>query len=52
MNHDHNAPQQSLPADFIRDRRIGWHAFTRFTTLNCVGVAVLLVLMLVFLRLI
>ncbi len=41
---------QSVPKDLIAERMAGWHAFTRFTAANCVAVAVLLLLMLVFLR--
>ena len=39
-----------VPADLIAERRAGWHAFTRFTFLNCVAIAGILLLMLVFLR--
>ncbi|HEU0117767.1 MAG TPA: preprotein translocase subunit SecE [Alphaproteobacteria bacterium] len=47
-NHSSTPPQ--VPADYVAERVAGWHAFTRFTFIQCVAVAGLLVLMLVFLR--
>ncbi len=51
-DHNHNTGAPEVPEDLIADRVRGWHAFTRFTVANCVGIALLLILMLVFLRLI
>lgn len=44
----HTTPD--VPADLIASRQAGWKAFTRFTVVNCVAIAGILVLMLVFLR--
>ena len=44
------ASSGSVPKELISERMAGWHAFTRFTFVNCVAIAILLVLMLVFLR--
>jgi len=43
--------QQAVPSALVTERKEGWSAFTRATFISCVAVAVLLVLMLVFLRL-
>ncbi len=45
-----NTAEPQVPVDMLRDRRQGWHDFTRFVVLNCLAVAAILVLMLVFLR--
>ncbi len=49
MSSPSSVPQQ-VPASLIAERTAGWHAFTRFIVANCVSVAVILMLMLVFLR--
>jgi hypothetical protein len=49
MQHDTHAAPSQLPADYLNEHRAGWHAFTRFVVANCVAVAALLVLMLIFL---
>jgi len=49
-NESHSAAGSPVPAEFIAERKAGWHMFTRFTVVNCVAVIVLLFLMLVFLR--
>lgn len=41
---------QPVPASLVAERKASWHAFTRFTALNCIALAVLLLLMLLFLR--
>jgi len=46
----HSTEPQAVPADLVAERAAGWHAFTRFTKVNCIAIAALLVLMLVFLR--
>lgn len=51
MSHNsHSATPSAVPASLIAERRAGWHAFTRFIVANCVAIAALLLLMLVFLR--
>jgi len=41
---------QAVPTALVAERKEGWSAFTRATFIGCVAVAVILVLMLVFLR--
>jgi len=42
--------EPKVPPALLTNRREGWHAFTRFVVINCVTVAVVLLLMLIFLR--
>jgi hypothetical protein len=46
----HSTVPQPVPAALIAERTAGWHAFTRFIVANCVTIAGILILMLIFLR--
>lgn len=46
----HSTLPPEVPAELLADRQANWNGFTRFTVANCVAIAVLLVLMLIFLR--
>lgn len=41
---------QVVPGTLVAERMQGWHSFTRFVVANCVTIAIILVMMLVFLR--
>jgi len=42
--------EPKVPTALLANRRDGWHAFTRFVVINCVAIAAILLLMLIFLR--
>jgi len=50
MNHDAHSLPPEVPAELVAEKRAGWMWFTHFTVANCVAVAAILVLMLIFLR--
>jgi hypothetical protein len=49
MAHDQHATAD-VPKELLARHQEGWSAFTRATTLSCVAIAGILILMLVFLR--
>jgi hypothetical protein len=52
MGHDvHSSHPPEVPPELLADRKRNWAGFKLFTIAHCIGIAVLLLLMLVFLRL-
>jgi len=49
-SHSNSTAEPQVPVSMLKERRQGWHAFTRFIVMNCLAVATILLLMLVFLR--
>jgi hypothetical protein len=49
-SNSHAASPPKVPAELLAERRKGWQGFTRFTVMSCAAIAVTLLMMLVFLR--
>jgi hypothetical protein len=45
-----NSAAPKVPASILNERRRGWRGFTQFIVINCVALAVFLLLMLLFFK--
>jgi hypothetical protein len=46
----HSTPAPKPPASLVAEKRAGWHAFVQFIIANCAALAVFLLLMLLFFK--